>query len=132
MIYAKVAGRVKLLPVMAISAALCVIAYLMAALAALPIVALLSCGLCGFSVGIFWPGTYSLAAERLPKGGVPMFAVLAIAGDLGCLMGPSTAGRLADRFNGDIRFSFLLTAALPVVIIFCTAVLHWIASKEKK
>jgi MFS family permease len=78
----------------------------MAALVPIPLVALLSCGLCGLSVGVFWPGTYSLAARRLPRGGVPMFAFLAIAGDMGCLLGPSAAGAIADRFGGDLFIPF--------------------------
>ena len=131
-LYAKLATRVSLLLTVTLSAALCVISFLMAALAPIPLVALLACGLCGLSVGVFWPGTYSLAAARLPRGGVPMFAVLAVAGDLGCLLGPTAAGAIADRMGGDIRFSFLLTALLPAVIVLCAGRLWLLGRKHEK
>ena len=130
-LYAKIAPRVSLLLTVAISATLCILSFLLAALSPVPLVALLACGLCGLSVGVFWPGTYSLAAARLPLGGVPMFSLLAIAGDTGCLLGPSVAGAIADRMGGDIRFSFLLTAILPAVILLCTARLWMLSKKEK-
>ena len=129
-LYAKIAPRVSLLLTVAVSAALCILSFLLAALSPVPLVALLACGLCGLSVGVFWPGTYSLAAARLPLGGVPMFSLLAIAGDTGCLLGPSVAGAIADRIGGDIRFSFLLTAILPAFILLCAARL-WMLSKKK-
>ncbi len=129
-LYAKIAPRVSLLLTVACSAVLCALSFLMAALAPIPLVALLSCGICGLSVGVFWPGTYSLAAERLPRGGVPMFAFLAIAGDMGCLLGPSAAGAIADRFDGDIRFAFLLAAFLPAAILLCALRLQTL-SKNK-
>ena len=130
-LYAKIATRVSLLLTVTLSACLCIFSFLLAALCPVPLIALLACGLCGLSVGVFWPGTYSLAAARIPLGGVPMFALLAIAGDAGCLLGPSVAGAVADRMGGDIRFSFLLTAVLPVAILLCTARL-WLLSKKKK
>ena len=130
-LYAKIATRVSLLLTVILSAALCIFSFLLAALCPVPLIALLACGLCGLSVGVFWPGTYSLAAARIPLGGVPMFALLAIAGDAGCLLGPSAAGAIADRMGGDIRFSFLLTALLPVAILLCAARL-WLLSKKKK
>ena len=120
-LYAKIAGKIDLLPVISISAVLCIGSYLLAALAPLPILSLIGCGLCGFSVGVFWPGVYSLAAEQIPDGGVPMFAVLAIAGDLGCLSGPAAAGWIADQNGGDIRLSFLLAAAVPLILLLCAA-----------
>ena len=130
-LYAKIATRVSLLLTVTLSACLCIFSFLLAALCPVPLIALLACGLCGLSVGVFWPGTYSLAAARIPLGGVPMFALLAIAGDAGCLLGPSVAGAVADRMGGDIRFSFLLTAILPAVILLCTARLWMLSKKEK-
>lgn len=129
-LYAKLAPRVSLLLTVTCSAVLCALSFLMAALIPIPLVALLSCGLCGLSVGVFWPGTYSLAARRLPRGGVPMFAFLAIAGDTGCLLGPSAAGAIADRFGGDIRFAFLLAAILPAVILLCALRLRTLSKKQ--
>lgn len=131
-LYAKIAGKIDLLPVIAISAVLCIGSYLLAALAPLPLLSLVGCGLCGFSVGVFWPGVYSLAAEQIPDGGVPMFAILAIAGDLGCLSGPAAAGWIADRNGDDIRLSFLLAAAVPLILLLCAARLKVLRKKEKR
>ena len=131
-LYARIAGRVNLLPVIAASSLLCIASYLLAALSPLPLLALLGCGLCGFSVGVFWPGVYSLAAEKIPDGGVPMFAVLAIAGDLGCLTAPAAAGWIADRNGGDLTLSFLLAAAIPVFLLLCAARLHLLSRKASK
>jgi MFS family permease len=130
-IYAKIAGRVNLLPVIAVSAALCIGTYLLAALSPIPLLSLLGCALCGFSVGIFWPGVYSLSAEQVPDGGVPMFAVLAIAGDLGCLTAPAVAGGIADLRGGDLTLSFLLSAVIPVCILLCAWRLRALTKKNR-
>lgn len=130
-IYAKIAGRVNLLPVIAVSAVLCIGTYLLAALSPIPLLSLLGCALCGFSVGIFWPGVYSLSAEQVPDGGVPMFAVLAIAGDLGCLTAPAVAGSIADLRGGDLTLSFLLSAIIPVCILLCAWRLRALTKKNR-
>ena len=64
-----------------------------------------------------WPGTYSLAAERMPNVNVRMFALLAVAGDLGCLVGPTLAGWLADIFGNDLKLSFLICTVFPILIL---------------
>jgi MFS family permease len=130
-IYAKIAGRVNLLPVIAVSAVLCIGTYLLAALSPIPLLSLLGCALCGFSVGILWPGVYSLSAEQVPDGGVPMFAVLAIAGDLGCLTAPAVAGSIADLRGGDLTLSFLLSAVIPVCILLCAWRLRALTKKNR-
>ena len=71
----------------------------------------MGCGLCGLSVGIMWPGTFSLAAQRCPAGGTPMFALFALAGDLGCSSGPTLVGLVADAAGG-------LKAGLTAALIF--------------
>ena len=122
-IYTKIANKVDLLPVIVISAILCAASYLLTALSPLPILSLVGCGLCGFSVGVFWPGVYSLSAKKVPDGGVPMFAFLAIAGDLGCLTAPAAAGWITELRGGDMRLSFLLAVSIPVLILLCAGVL---------
>ena len=132
LLYAKIAGRVNLLPVITVSAVLCITSYLIAALAPGAMLSLLGCGLCGFAVGVFWPGVYSLAAEKIPDGGVPMFAVLAMAGDMGCLTAPAAAGWIADGQGGDLRLAFLLAAIVPALIILCAVRLHMLSKRAGK
>ncbi|MBE6691470.1 MAG: MFS transporter [Ruminococcaceae bacterium] len=131
-IYARIADKVDLLPVIAVSALLCAASYLLTALSPIPILSLLGCALCGFSVGIFWPGVYSLSAKQLPDGGVPMFAILAIAGDLGCLTAPAAAGWITDLRGGDMRLSFLLSVSIPVLILIGAGVLRHYVKRSKK
>ena len=73
----------------------CVCSYLIAVWIPIPIVALFGCALCGLFVGVMWPGTFSLASEQFPKGGTAMFAILALAGDVGCSLGPGLVGSVS-------------------------------------
>lgn len=98
------------------SCVLCVIAYLLAALSPSPVFSLLGCGLCGLSVGILWPGTYSRAAVDL-RGGMSMFALLAVGGDIGCLIGPSAAGEVAAWCGDNLRAAFLFSLIFPITAI---------------
>ncbi|MBQ9773655.1 MAG: MFS transporter [Clostridia bacterium] len=113
-LYGTFSARLNLRRLMMIGCVGCACAYLLAAFAPHPILALAGCALCGFSVGIFWPGILSRAAEALPMGGISMFALLALAGDLGCLAGPSIAGTLADAMGGDLRWAFGFAVLFPL------------------
>ena len=119
-VYGISGGRIKLLRFIIVSAILCIVSYLLAALSPFPLLALIGCALCGLSVGIMWPGTYSLAAVKMPWGGVKMFALLAMAGDLGCLAGPTAAGWIAEAFGNDLRLSFLVCILFPILILLMT------------
>ena len=88
--------------------------YLVAALTALPVLGLIACALTGFAVGIMWPGTFALAAEAMPTGGTLMFAIFAVAGDLGCSAGPAIVGTVAAA-NGDDLQSGLLVVGVVVL-----------------
>ena len=115
--YAKFSTKISLRKFMIASGGLCIGSYLLAALAPHPIVALIGCALCGLSVGIMWPGGLSMAAGKLPLGGVSMFAFLALAGDLGCLSGPTAVGHLSAIFGGDIRAALLTAIIFPLLLI---------------
>ena len=115
-IYAFNGKRMKLTAFFTVSAALCTLSYLLSALSPHPLLSLAGCALCGLSVGIMWPGTYSLATESITFGGVRMFALLALAGDMGCVIGPSLAGTVAEIFGGDLQISFIISAVFPFVI----------------
>lgn len=55
MIFGKYGERLDLMKFMSCSGILCVICYLLSALSPNPIIGLIGCILCGFSVGIMWP-----------------------------------------------------------------------------
>lgn len=128
--HALFAHRVRLFTFISVCALLCIAAYLLAALSPRAIPALLGCGLCGFSVGVLWPGVYSAAAEHIPDGGLSMFSLLALAGDVGCLTGPALAGRAADLAGGDLRFAFLLAVSAPALLLLCTQRLSLLIKKR--
>ena len=115
--YGRSGGKIRLTKFIVISALLCIVSYLMAALSPIPLIALLGCALCGLATGIMWPGTYSLAAAKIPNGGVKMFAILAMAGDLGCLVGPTAAGWIAEAFGNKLQVSFLVSIIFPLLIL---------------
>lgn len=127
-IYAKSSGKIRLLNFIVISAILCIVAYLIAALSPLPLLSLVGCALCGLATGIMWPGTYSLAASKIANGGVRMFALLAMAGDIGCLAGPTAAGWIAELFGNKLQVSFLISIIFPVLIL----VMVFIGFRKKK
>ncbi|MCD8006217.1 MAG: MFS transporter [Oscillospiraceae bacterium] len=131
-INSKISHKIDILPVMIGSATLCVIAYLLTVLSPLPLLSLLGCALCGFSVGVMWPGVFSLASAKFPKGGTALFALLAFAGDVGCTSGPTLVG-FVSGLNGDSLKSGLSAAMIfPIVLIVCCFVFLKIRSKPEK
>lgn len=116
--YGKFSERIRLKKMMLGSCFLCIASYLLAAFAPHPALSLVGCALCGFSVGIFWPGTLSYASSKLPGASLAMYALLAVAGDSGCLVGPALAGSVAGLFSGELRYAFLFALIFPVINIF--------------
>lgn len=114
---AKLSEKVSIVKLMVGSGVLCVASYLIASLTGNPILGLVGCGLCGLSVGVMWPGTFSLAAKGLPKGGTAMFALLALAGDVGCSGGPTFVGMVADAFNEDLKKGILAAIVFPIMLL---------------
>lgn len=96
---------------------LCVVGYLTAVFSPLTFLSLLGCGLCGFSVGVMWPGVFSLSAQKYPQGGTAMFALLALAGDLGCATGPATVGFISELWGGRLQSGLLVAIAFPLLLI---------------
>ena len=123
--YGKCADRIPLKKMMIFSAALCIGCYCLASFAASPVLGLLGCGICGFSVGIFWPGTFSMAAAALPGGGTAMYALMALAGDLGCSSGPTVVGLAADRFSGDLKKGIAVAMVFPIVMLVGVAMMKY-------
>lgn len=116
-LYSKFSEKIHLQIFMTISGCLCIASYLLAALLPYPILALVGCNLCGMSVGILWPGTFSLASAKCPKGGTAMFALLALAGDLGCLTGPTVVGMVSDFMGVSIKSGLFAAVIFPVFLI---------------
>ena len=102
---------------MVFSGALCIACYLMASLSDSPLLGLLGCGLCGLSVGILWPGTFSVATVRCPRGGTAMFALLALAGDAGCSLGPTLVNAVSGLAGGDLKAGMLAAVVFPLLLI---------------
>lgn len=99
------------------SGILCVISYLVIGLVPVPALGLLGCGLCGLSVGILWPGTFSVASAAIRRGGTAMFALLALAGDVGCTAGPTLAGAVSGMRGDNLRLGILAAVVFPVLLI---------------
>lgn len=115
--YAKYSERVKLTSFMKGSAILCIISYLIACFSPIPLLALAGCALCGLSVGIMWPGTFSLASGACPKGGTAMFAMFALFGDLGCSLGPTIVGTISGQAGGDLKTGLMSAILFPILLI---------------
>ncbi len=115
--YGKFGDRMDLDRFMYGSCFLCVVSYLMIALLPNPALNLLGCAVCGLSVGIMWPGSFSKSAAAIPKGGTAMFAFLALGGDLGCSGGPTFAGMMASHFQDNLQRGILCSVIFPILLM---------------
>ena len=127
-IYGKYSDKIPLKKMMMGSAVLCIVCYLIAALSANPLFGLAGCAMCGFSVGIFWPGTFSTAAVSLPNAGTAMYALMALAGDIGCSAGPTVVGMIANANEGNLQTGLLYAMLFPLLIFVGIGLLHKRAS----
>ena len=116
-IYGKYGERLNLDRFMAGSALLCTASYLVVSQVPSPVVGLAGCAVCGLSVGIMWPGTFSKAAAGLPRGGTAMFALMALAGDLGCSSGPTLVGMVSSALGDDLKRGILAGVVFPVLLL---------------
>ena len=124
MLYGKMSTKLNLTRAMLLSGLLCVACYLLASLSPLPILGLAGCALCGFSVGIMWPGTISLSSQKCPQGGTAMFAVLALAGDFGSTVSPAIAGSLSEMAGGNLKAGLLAATFFPILLVVRLFVLN--------
>ena len=115
--YGKYGERLQLERFMIYSSVLCILSYLCISLVPNSVISLLSCGICGLSVGIMWPGTFSKSSAALPRGGTAMFALLALGGDLGCSGGPTLVGMVSSFFGDDLRLGILAGVIFPAVLL---------------
>lgn len=117
LVYGRIGERINLRRFMVLSGLLCVVSYLIISLSPWPVLGLIGCGLCGLSVGIMWPGTFSTAAVSVRGGGTAMFAFLALAGDLGCSGGPTFVGFISNAFGERLQAGILAAVVFPVLLV---------------
>lgn len=115
--YGKYGDRINLDRFMQVSAMLCLASYLCISLSPWPALGLVGCALCGVSVGILWPGVLSKAPACIRSGGTAMFALLALAGDVGCAGGPTLAGLVSSGAGGDLRTGILAAVVFPALLL---------------
>lgn len=130
-VHSKLADKISLYKYLGFSALLCIFSYLLTCLSGSAILSLLGCGICGISVAAMWPGTYSLASAGNPKGGTAMFALLALAGDTGCSLGPALVGYVSGMCGDNLKKGLLCAVVFPVLMI-AGLFLMKIVQKESK
>lgn len=123
-LYGKYGEKVDLTIFMVFSGIMCLICYLIAGLSPFPVLGLVGCALCGFTVGIMWPGSISISSRVLPKGGTAMFAFLALAGDLGGATGPAIVGNISQKFGEDLKVGVLAGIGFPIVLVICVLIVR--------
>lgn len=121
--YAKMSEKINLESGILISSCICIGAYLMIVFSPIPMLSLIGCAICGIGCGMLWPGSFSVAMKKIPKGGVPLFGLLAFAGDLGCLSGPVVAGFVSDAFGGELKAGFLFSMIFPITLAVMVLIL---------
>lgn len=115
--YGKYGDKMDLVRFMKISGVLCLCSYLLISLSPVPVPSLIGCGLCGLSVGILWPGTFSLGSAGIKGGGTMMFAFFALAGDVGCSVGPTYVGTITSLSDGNMKQGILLACVFPILLL---------------
>lgn len=131
-LYGKYGQKLELTKVMMGSGILCLFCYLLASLSRQPLLSLAGCILCGFSVGIMWPGTISILSKRIAAGGTALFALLAMAGDLGGAFGPAVIGNVSQLADENIKIGILAGSIFPLILIVAVASLTAKVNREKK
>ena len=119
--YGAFAGRWSTRKALIINNILCIFCYVLVGVCNIPAVSIVACALCGFTVSLSWPGTYSLATNRFKNGGTLMFSIFALCGDLGCSVGPWILGAVADKFT--LNVGFIVCAAFPLIMILAAVFL---------
>ena len=115
--YGRYGDRIDLDRFMVYSCCLCILSYLGISLLPMLQLSLAACAVCGLSVGIMWPGTFSKASAALPKGGTAMFALLALGGDIGCSGGPTLVGMVSGALGDDLKMGVLAGIIFPVLLL---------------
>lgn len=129
-LYGKFGERIDLTKFMLVSGVICVLSYLLAGLSAVPVLGLIGCIVCGFSVGIMWPGSISITVPRIPKGGTALFALLAVAGDMGGALGPGMVGYFSQKTGDNLRTGLLMGCIFPLIMLADLIAMRKMAGKR--
>ncbi len=130
-LYGKYGEKVDLTVYMLGCGTLCLVCYGLASMTANPVWGLVGCIACGFSVGIMWPGTLSISSARLPMGGTALFALLAMAGDLGGALGPGAVGYVTQAAGDNLRAGLQLGCIFPIGLMAGLLIMRRMAKKAK-
>ena len=120
--------RVNIHKALVVCSVLCMASFVITAVVPVPAIALMGCALCGLSVSLLWPGMLSMTAASYPSGGVAMFAILAIGGDIGCSVGPQLTGIVADK--SSLNWGLLSAIVFPVIMLVGLAALKPMLSRR--
>lgn len=113
--YGMISKKVSFKLVMILLSILAACCYLVVAFSGNAVVSLIFCAVCGLAVSVFWPGLYSAGAKDFTGGGMIMYSVFALCGDIGCALGPWILGIAADI--AGLNFGFGVTAVFPAVML---------------
>lgn len=63
------------------------------------------------------------ASKKIPLGGTAMFALLAMAGDLGGSVGPGIVGFVTQNANDNLKVGMLAGCVFPTVLVLSVLLL---------
>ena len=127
--YGKFGQKINLFTFMTFSGLLCIACYLLASLSRNPVFGLIGCVACGFSVALMWPGTISISSKAIPLGGTAMFALLAMAGDLGGALGPGLIGIVTQSTGDNLRLGLLIGCIFPILLVVSIRILKKLSGR---
>lgn len=131
-IYGKYGDKLDLMKFMIGSGCLCLVCYVTASTASIPMLGLLGCIMCGFSVGIMWPGAISICSAKIPSGGTAMFALLAMAGDMGGALGPWIVGNITQSAGDNMQKGMLAGCVFPIVLTIVILILKNVKNAKQQ
>ncbi len=80
------------------------VCYFTAAVSNVAVIGLLACAFTGFCTSMLWPGSLIAASDRITKGGIFIYAMMAAGGDLGASVVPQLVGVVTDIVSSGDRF----------------------------
>ena len=126
-VYGMSGGKLSIKPALLLCGVLTTVCYLVTVFCDAPLLSLLGCAVCGLGVSLMWPGVLSMTSAEFGKMSSPaLFAFLALAGDVGCSLGPWITGKVSDTYlalnasatsSDALRAGLLAACVFPIVMI---------------